>query len=176
VRSAAAFPFRAAPQNSEILAEGKRFLVVADGDFHLLLVYPLTPKPDQYLPGMSEREFRDRLVYLRSLYATVREFLTAVTDANWDVAGPALCESLRQKMKASRDPRAYLSKLGVPRIITKPVFGILSMGETQAKVVAGGNDVSGVGAEVALTLTRTRYSMGVRGWEIVQISRANERP
>jgi hypothetical protein len=175
-RWAAAFPLRPAPQNSATLAEEKRFLVIADGDFHLLLVYPVGPKPDRYLPGMSEREFRDRVVYLRSLYATVRGFLTAVTDANWDVAGSALCESLRQKMKASRDPQAYLSKLGVPRIITKPVFDILSMGETQAKVVAGGNDVSGVGAEVALTLTRTRYSMGVRGWEIVQISRANERP
>ncbi len=79
-------------------------------------------------------------------------------------------------MKASRDPQAYLAKLAVPRLIATQVLDILSTEEKQARVVAGGTDVSGVGAEVALTLTRTRRSMGPPGWEIVQISKVKKRP
>jgi hypothetical protein len=175
-RWAATFPLRPAPQNSKALAQGRRFLVIADADFHLLLVYPLNPKSDQYLPGVSEREFRDRVVYLRSLYATVRNFLAAVTEADWSGVESALCQPLRQKMRASRDPQAYLAKLGVPRLTATQILDILSTEEKQARVVAGGNDVSGAGAEVALTLTRTRLSMGVPGWEIVHISKVRERP
>jgi hypothetical protein len=183
-RWAAAFPLRPAPRNSTSLVEGKRFLVVADADFHLLLVYPVEPNSDQYLPGMSEREFRDHVFSLRMLYSTVSDFLAAVTDADWDMARYALCASLWRSKEASGNPDTYLAKLGVPRFqrAALPTFQIVSMTEKKARVMVQGADGrrarlhSGVRVKLALTLTKTRRSMGPLEWEIVQIEKIEEQP
>jgi len=186
---AARFPLRPAPRNSATLGEGKRFLVVADDEFHLLSVYPVEPEADQYVRGMSEREFREHVISLRTLYGTVRDFLTAVTDADWSMATWALCAPMRESMEASGDPEAYLVSLGVPRIPTaalmeglSPTIQVASMTEAKAEVVVQGNDTrrarigSGVRVELLLTLTRTRQMMGPMGWEIVKIKKIEEQP
>jgi hypothetical protein len=181
------FPLRPAPRNSATLGEGKRFLVVADDEFHLLLVYPVEPEADEYMPGMDEREFREHVISLRTLYGTVRGFLMAVTDADCTIARAALCAPMRESMDASSDPEAYLVSLGVPRIPTaalmedlSPTIRVASMAEAKAEVVVQGNDTgrarigSGVRVQLLLTLTRTRQMMGPMGWEIVEIKKIEE--
>ncbi len=185
---AAVFPLRPAPENSTTLTAGKRFLVVADEEFHLLLVYPTEPEADHYLRGMEEREFREHVVSLRTLYATVRDFLTAVTNADWPMATRSVCASLRSSMETGGDPDAYLAGLGVPRISTADLLGdspaiqVANMTEGRAEVVVQGDDArrarvgSGVRVKLLLTLTKTRRTMGPLGWEIIQITRLEERP
>jgi hypothetical protein len=186
---AARFPLRPAPRNSATLREGERFLVVADEELHLLSVYPVGPEADEYVPGMDEREFREHVISLRTLYGTVRDFLMAVTDADWTMATWALCAPMRESMEARGDPEAYLTSLGVPRIPTaalmeclSPTIQIAGVAEAKAEVVVQGNDTrrarigSGVRVKLLLTLTRTRQMMGPMGWEIVEITHIEEQP
>jgi hypothetical protein len=181
---AAPFPLRPAPQNSASLAEDRRFLVLADEDFHLLLVYPVEPAAGEYVRGMSEREFREHVTHLRTLYGTVREFLTAVTNADWPVVSSVLCAPIRKTMEASADPDSYLARIGVPRIqsLCSRTFDVTTLTDKKAEVMVEGYDGrrarigSGVRVRLMLTLTRTRQMMGPMGWEIAQVKMIEERP
>lgn len=185
----ALFPLRPAPKNSATLREGKRFLVVADEEFHLLLVYPVEAEAGEYVRGMGEAEFQDHVISLRTLYGTVRDFLMAVTNGDWRMATWGLCHPMRQSMEASRDPGVYLAGLGVPRIPRAALEGdssstiqVGSMTEGRAEVIVQGDDArrarigSGVRVKVELTLTKTRRMMGPPGWEIVEIEKMKEEP
>jgi hypothetical protein len=188
-RWAVHFPVRPAPANAAALQEGKRYLVVADDEFHLLSVYPVDPEAGLSMRGMNEREFREHVVSVRMLHLAVSDFLTAVTNADWTTAARSLCAPMREEMLASSDPDAHLAELGVPRIRTTALTGgprdtinVARIAEAEAQVVVQGHDGrrarlgSRVWAKVSLTLTRTRRMMGPMGWEIVRIETIEERP
>jgi len=164
---------RPKPVNAESLEKGKRFLLLADEDFHLLLVYPVGDDNSNYVQGMNRLEF-ERHVWDASLAReTVEWFLDALSKGGSDLAlARRYLSDTRQKEYGARGGGdRYFRDMGVTTLLSPWIEMEVQLKDKEARVrvlaaVSGQSGGASYWRTGTFVLTPAPRIMGPMSWAI----------
>ena len=164
---------RPSPVNAECLEDGKRFLVLAEEDFHLLLVYPVGDSGGDYVQGMNRSEFERRVWDASLARETVEWFLDSLSEgrSHLAVARRYLSDARQEEYDARGEGEQYLRDMGVLDLRSPWIEMEVQLAEEEARVRVFASLSGATGAEYqwrtgTFVLTPAPRIMGPRSWAI----------